>query len=142
MTDAERWPHVAADLQQLRDAVGALRADVLVEGGALLDEWQPVITRPTFLPAAHNLACYLALRRRDLRPLQQRLAVRGLSSLGRSEAHVLATLDALFALLVSATDPGASDALAFPSRVTFAAGRAAIAREAETLFGLFRKCLS
>ena len=94
------------------------------------------------LPAAHNLACYLALRRRDLRPLQQRLAVRGLSSLGRSEAHVLATLDALFALLVSATDPGASDALAFPSRVTFAAGRAAIALEAETLFGLFRKCLS
>jgi pyruvate kinase len=135
MTDAERWPHVGADLQQLRDAVGALRADVLVEGGALLDEWQPAITRPSFLPAAHNLACYLALRRRDLRPLQQRLAVRGLSSLGRSEAHVLATLNALFALLVSATDPGASDALAFPSRVTFAAGKEAIAREAETLFG-------
>jgi hypothetical protein len=53
----------------------------------------------TALPTAHNLACYLALRRRDLRPLQQRLAVRGLSSLGRSEAHVLATLDALLALL-------------------------------------------
>ena len=35
-----------------------------------------------------NLLHYLQLRRHDLRPLQLALAVRGLSSLGRSESHV------------------------------------------------------
>ncbi len=43
--------------------------------------------------SADNLLHYLALRRRDLRPLQERLAALGLSSLGRCESHVLATVD-------------------------------------------------
>ncbi|MBA5876525.1 MAG: hypothetical protein GDA66_18550, partial [Nitrospira sp. CR1.2] len=38
--------------------------------------------------SARNLLQYLALRRRDLRPLQHRLACLGLSSLGRCESHV------------------------------------------------------
>ncbi len=45
--------------------------------------------------SAENLLHYLALRSRDLRPLQDRLARLGLSSLGRVEAHVLATIDAV-----------------------------------------------
>jgi pyruvate kinase len=44
--------------------------------------------------SARNLLHYLALRRRDIRPLQERLARYGLSSLGRAESHVLANLDA------------------------------------------------
>ena len=43
-------------------------------------------------PDAANLLHYLALRHYDLRPLQGRLSALGLSSLGRSEAQVLATL--------------------------------------------------
>ncbi|MDT8383267.1 MAG: hypothetical protein RRB22_02530 [Gammaproteobacteria bacterium] len=43
--------------------------------------------------SAQNLAHYLSLRRHDLRPLQERLAQAGLSSLGRCEAHVLGTLN-------------------------------------------------
>lgn len=50
---------------------------------------------PRFEASARNLACYLALREIDVRPLQGRLARSGLSSLGRSEAHVLASLDAV-----------------------------------------------
>jgi pyruvate kinase len=42
-----------------------------------------------------NLLSYLALRRRDLRPLQECLSALGLSSLGRAEGHVANTLDAL-----------------------------------------------
>ena len=49
--------------------------------------------------SARNLLHYLALRDEDRRPLQEQLARRGLSSLGRSEAHVLATLDAVLAIL-------------------------------------------
>jgi pyruvate kinase len=49
--------------------------------------------------SARNLLHYLALRRRDLRPLQLRLARLGLSSLGRAESHVLATVDAILEVL-------------------------------------------
>jgi pyruvate kinase len=45
--------------------------------------------------SAQNLLRYLALRSRDLRPLQDQLAHLGLSSIGHSEPHVLATLDAV-----------------------------------------------
>jgi len=49
--------------------------------------------------SARNLLHYIALRRHDLRPLQSRLSQLGLSSFGRSEAHVLASIDAVLAML-------------------------------------------
>ena len=45
--------------------------------------------------SVRNLLQYLAFRRRDERPLQDELARLGLSSLGRAESHVLASLDAV-----------------------------------------------
>jgi pyruvate kinase len=63
-------------------------------------------------PSARNLIHYLALRSHDLRALQERLARVGLSSLGRSEAHVLAALDAVLAMLARATNSPATEALA------------------------------
>lgn len=49
--------------------------------------------------SAANLIHYLGLRRRDVRPLQKKLAAAGLSSMGRAESHVLSNLDAIIALL-------------------------------------------
>ncbi len=49
--------------------------------------------------SARNLLHYLTLRRRDMRHLQLRLAALGLSSLGRAESHVLATIDSVLHLL-------------------------------------------
>jgi len=54
-------------------------------------------TVPTPAPATWPTIC--TLRHRDLRPLQQALARQGLSSLGRSEAHVLASLEQILARL-------------------------------------------
>ncbi len=45
--------------------------------------------------SARNLLHYLALRQSDIRGLQQELALLGLSRLGKSEAHVLSSLEAL-----------------------------------------------
>ena len=50
---------------------------------------------PERVVCAQNLLRYLALRHEDIRPLQDRLTRLGLSSLGRIEAHVLATIDAV-----------------------------------------------
>ena len=49
--------------------------------------------------SATNLLHYLALRRHDIRILQERLAVLGLSSLGRTEAHVLSAVQAVMNVL-------------------------------------------
>jgi len=50
---------------------------------------------PAYRKGATNLIHYLALRHHDLRILQDELAALGLSSLGRSESHVMSTLEAV-----------------------------------------------
>jgi pyruvate kinase len=45
--------------------------------------------------SAENLLHYLAFRSNDVRPLQDRLARIGMSSLGRAEPHVMATIDSV-----------------------------------------------
>ena len=54
--------------------------------------------------SARNLMHYLTLRSDDLRPLQEKLSWLGLSSLGRSESHVLANLDKVLGILHRLTD--------------------------------------
>lgn len=54
---------------------------------------------PAYQISAENLLHYLVLRRHDIRSLQQRLSALGLSSLGRSEACVLASINAVVRVL-------------------------------------------
>jgi len=86
---AHNPPHGACD--DLIEQVESLRHNIRrrAERGA----GQLVELPPERQTSAANLLHYLALRSRDLRPLQDRLYQLGLSSLGRSEPHVLATLD-------------------------------------------------
>jgi pyruvate kinase len=50
---------------------------------------------PSYRDSARNLLHYLALRRKDIREVQKRLASLGLSSLGRTESHVLDNVTAV-----------------------------------------------
>jgi pyruvate kinase len=49
--------------------------------------------------SAKNLLHYVALRRQDIRGIQEKLSVLGISSLGRSESHVLYNLNAVIRIL-------------------------------------------
>jgi len=49
--------------------------------------------------SAANLLHYVALRRQDIRTLQEKLELMGISSLGRSEGHVLYNIDAVIRIL-------------------------------------------
>lgn len=71
----------------------SLRREIGRQAESSRTEWAGL--PPARRASAENLVHYLALRSRDLRPLQDRLARLGLSSLGRAEPHVLATLDAV-----------------------------------------------
>ena len=55
---------------------------------------------PDHRASARNLMDYLALRRHDIRHLQSELAALGLSSLGRTEPHVLSSLHAVLNILL------------------------------------------
>ncbi|WP_276499013.1 pyruvate kinase [Pontibacter litorisediminis] len=64
---------------------------------ALEEKFAPAVraVHPKFRKSAKNLLHYLALRQHDIRELQEQLAQLGLSSLGRAEGHVLASLQAV-----------------------------------------------
>jgi pyruvate kinase len=87
-----------------------------------------------FPPSARNLAKYLALRCQDLRPLQLRLARRGLSSLGRVEAHVLASIDEVIRVLAGLCGESLPE-LDPPPAPGFDAGNELLAMNTRTLFG-------
>lgn len=82
----------SAEFHEVLRELVAIRQDVVAASGAH-PEWDQV--HPNYRESARNLLHYLALRRRDLRPLQLRLAKLGLSSLGRAESHVLSAVDAV-----------------------------------------------
>lgn len=81
-----------------------------------------------------NLRHYLTLRRRDIRPLQERLSRLGLSSLGRCEAHTLASVDSVLDLLVRLTCR-AVELAPSAGAPTFDEGRALLEGNADALFG-------
>lgn len=85
------------DIQQEYQQLKKLYHDVLDESQSAYQEWEAKIERPEFKESAQNLLAYLALRRRDIRSIQEQLMSYGLSSLGRLEAKTLATLEATLA---------------------------------------------
>jgi pyruvate kinase len=106
---------VRAGLRDLRDRV--LRA-VLDSGSVDPDD-----------PSIANMRAYLTLREQDNRALQDALARLGLSSLGRSEGHVLATLEQVLGV-VEGLGPDAGSAAA-----AFDEADAILRRRVQSLFG-------
>jgi pyruvate kinase len=85
-------------------------------------------------PSLDNLDHFVALRSCDLRELQDDLAALGLSSLGRSEAHVLATLDAVLRALRSLAGQEPTEDDGEPNH-GFVAGPRLLERKTRALLG-------
>lgn len=83
--------------ERLIPALDALRRSAL----ALEKKHRRAIEKvcPTSQDSARNLLHYLALRQSDMGDVQRDLAVLGLSRLGRSEAHVLGSMEAVLGAL-------------------------------------------
>jgi pyruvate kinase len=81
----------ARELKRLAREVGALGAELRLAERKERTRIEAV--DPTFALSARNLVRYLALRRHDRRALQRSLAQLGLSSLGRAEEWVAATVE-------------------------------------------------
>ena len=125
------------DLDELRGLLAeitSLRDEIERRAAELRAEWGPAAEKSP--SRAVNLSQYIALRGHDLTDLQYRLAARGLSSLGRSEAKVAPALNALIATLRRIT--GEADAPYPPSQL-IRAGALELEAEAQRLFGERRK---
>ncbi|MBK5947731.1 pyruvate kinase [Rhodobacter veldkampii DSM 11550] len=125
-------PAWRASAQGLYEVLGALRHDLEARAAHRLEGWDGQILRHDFMPGAANLADYLALRRHDLTAFQAPLAALGLSSLGRCEGHVRASLDAVLAALARVLG---EDGGAFPRPEAFAVPQARIGAQRDALFG-------
>src|SRR5271166_5045613 len=84
-------------LRSLIDELTGLRAEMLRQEAALEDRMGEICER--HWDSARNLVHYIALRRHDIRDLQEKLTANGLSSLGRVEADVLGAVDAVLRVL-------------------------------------------
>ncbi len=84
-------------LKRLETEVCALRDAMIAAESARATDIAS--TRPRHRQSAANLVHYVELRRHDVRSLQSSLASIGLSSLGRSEANILATIEEVLSVL-------------------------------------------
>ncbi len=122
----------------LIDQLSAVRANMLSLEQELREEISLVPGQAQ--ASARNLVHYMALRRHDLRPLQQELAAAGLSSLGRSEAHTLDTVNRVLHFLRLLEPPTAQQPSAPepPPPVDGASGDALLERNTVALLGASR----
>ena len=109
-----------------------LRQQIANDAEKILALWRPSISRAEFMPSAINLANYLSFRKADIRPLQSELSALGLSSLGRCEAQVLASIDAVLASL--ARIAGIADQ-PYPLRSVFLEGKSLLNERQAAIFG-------
>ncbi len=121
-----RLERVARSVDELRRAALAAEQEFAVELDAVA---------PSMRESAYNLVHYLAVRRVDARELQDELARLGLSSLGRMEAHVMASLQAVLEVLCALRNQPVPAEIAAPPPVTFHTGDALLAAHAEAILG-------
>ena len=113
-------------LADLATDLAALETEIAAVGAATLAGWSPRLRRPDFADGARNLAHYLALRAADRTALQRRLRMLGLSSLGRSDGHVLATIRAVRATAEGREPDGAATAALSQAAATLAEATAVL----------------
>ncbi len=119
----ERIARLEGELEAVLDAALALEKRYAA---------QLAQVHPEQRDSALNLLHYLALRQRDIRELQDDLSALGLSSLGRAEAHVLATVHAVLHALRALR--GAKRKRKKPP-LTFKQGRKRLKRHTNALLG-------
>lgn len=119
--------------EQLLHEVTAIRAELVSEASKAQPRLDQI--HSNYQKSACNLLHYLALRCRDLRPLQLQLAALGLSSLGRAESHVMATIDAVLEALSRLSGASQQPCNTQPAALDFATGSRLLTEHTDALLG-------
>jgi pyruvate kinase len=119
---------------KLLDSIVSLRNEIYQEGSETFERWRPGIERRFFIGSAINLAFYLALRRRDIRDIQEALMPLGLSSLGRLESRTINNIDAVIASLCRIYGEYRVE-IDYPKNNSYAYGKWMLDRNSNRIFG-------
>jgi pyruvate kinase len=120
-------------LQQLSGELASLCNDMVQLESSLLK--RSLTLHEANRPSARNLAHYLALRRHDVRKLQSQLASLGLSSLGRTEGHVLDAFQTVHHVLTQLLGSDAFPPLPAEAAVGMVEGAELLEKHTEALLG-------
>ncbi|CAB3793203.1 hypothetical protein LMG28614_03671 [Paraburkholderia ultramafica] len=123
----------AVRLAQAKHGVEELRRAALAAEQEFSAEFQSTAT--SMRESAINLVHYLAVRRHDVRALQDELARLGLSSLGRMEAHVMASLQAVLRVLHTLLGEPVPVEVVEDPPITFDTGPALLAEHTNAILG-------
>ena len=118
------------ELGKVVSELTAIRSDMFEAENRYLPDWQAIPDEHR--RSARNLLHYLALRKRDLRPLQDQLAALGLSSLGRAESQALANVQLVLDLV---RQLGTHDVNDYHPVTSFGDGRALLEAHTRDLLG-------
>jgi pyruvate kinase len=118
------------ELGRVVSELTAIRSDMFDAENRYLPDWQAIPEQHRH--SARNLLHYLALRKRDLRLLQEQLAALGFSSLGRAESQALGNVEAVLDLIHQLAGGPAADAIAPHA---FSEGRARLDANTLALLG-------
>ena len=130
MTTHRRPIDQAGMLADVIAEVGALRESLVAAEAERGDEI--LLVHLAHRRSAANLIHYVELRRSDIRALQTKLSMLGLSSLGRSEPYVMATVDAVLVALAGLAGEPARIQMA---DITLEQGHELLIRNADRLLG-------
>jgi len=122
---AMRLERAARGVEELLRAATAAERDLAAALAAVA---------PSMRESARNLAHYIGVRRLDVRELQDELSRLGLSSLGRMEAHVMASLQAVLEALAALRHEPVPAHTGYPP-IHFDAGNALLAAHANAILG-------
>ena len=129
-------PHESWDVQVIESVLTDLER-ILSEVAAGEKEFERPLrdAHAAYQKSARNLVHYLALRRHDIRALQEKLATLGLSSLGRTESHVLAAVEAVLKILRRLAEHPGHGSKPRPDLIDFAEGTALLHAHTVALLG-------
>jgi pyruvate kinase len=121
------------ELRQLTEKLSAMRSEMIELESSLLADQKSLYDG--HCRSARNLAHYLALRRHDIRQVQARLAALGLSSLGRTEGHVMETVEAVLTILRNLTGDQANSTIPQEPAIGISEGTQLLERNTDELLG-------
>ncbi len=120
-------------LEPLIAELTAVRAEMLRRESSMTAQIERL--HPAYQASARNLVHYLAFRRHDLRPLQEKLSRLGLSSLGRAEAYVMANVEAALSALFRFAERDFQPTPPGDSVIDYVQGRMLLEKHTQDLLG-------
>lgn len=131
LKERSRWQ--SEQIDEVITELSQIRSEMLKKEFVYAEQFKEIPSERH--PSLRNLLHYITLRSRDIPILQMKLARLGLSSLGRCESSVIATIDSVLSIMQEITGKKVALLAEKAKPVTFSSGRHCIEKNTRKLLG-------